>query len=174
MSWKRRNSLKHGGQRWRIHTPAWRCVCVCVWARCKACPCVCVCFILVVCRIHREECWHSSPVWRGGQEVVAYIHSWPHAFSLPACVSGSHIWPCAVIGHTEPRSLCFRPAEACGRHAQAVGLVNLRDSSVRPPKVPAPLLYNDFTPTQHSHRTTPRTGSERLHYTTFMWYVYHS
>lgn len=47
------------------------------------------------------------------------------------------------------------PAEACGRNAQAVGLINLWDSNVRP-KISAPLLYNDFTPTQIP--TVPHSG----------------
>lgn len=74
--------------------------------------------------------------------------------SLSACASGSRIWPCAVIGHTEPRSLCFRLQRLCGRNAQAVGLINLRDSERRGPKFSAPLLHNDFTPTQIPRCTT--------------------
>lgn len=60
----------------------------------------------------------------------------------------------------------FRPAEACGRNAQAVGLINLWDSNVRA-QISAPLLHNDFTPTQIPHRTTLRTGANKLYFMTF-------
>lgn len=107
------------------------------------------------------------PARTGGCKLCGYIHPRDHTpSSLPARISGSRLWPRAVIGHTEPRSLCFRPAETCGRHAQAVGLVNLRDSSVRP-KVSALLLYNDFSPTQIP--SVPQSGPNPRDLVSGLW-----
>lgn len=103
------------------------------------------------------------------------MRSWPHTFSLPACASGSSIWPRAVIGHTEPRSLCFacRGLQYLIKNAQAVGLINLWDSNVRP-KISAPLLPQWLHSHPNSHCTTLRTCSKKCYFMIFMWYVYPS
>lgn len=103
------------------------------------------------------------------------MRSWPHTFSLPACASGSSIWPRAVIGHTEPRSLCFacRGLQYLIKNAQAVGLINLWDSNVRP-KISAPLLPQWLHSHPNSHSTTLGTCSKKCYFMIFMWYVYPS
>lgn len=125
----------------------------CLWEPKGVCTCVCAAGCVCVFHISHVSLSQKRnagiPSCEDRRLQALWLHS-PHDHtpsSLPARVSGSRLWPCAVIGHTEPRSLCFRPAETCGRHAQAVGLVNLWDSSIRP-KVSALLLYNDFSPTQ--------------------------
>lgn len=115
---------------------------------------------------------------RRGREVTVlwrYMRSWPHTFSLPACASGSSIWPRAVIGHTEPRSLCFacRGLQYLIKNAQAVGLINLWDSNVRP-KISAPLLPQWLHSHPNSHCTTLGTCSKKCYFMIFLWYVYPS
>lgn len=113
-------------------------VCVCYRV------CLYVCFILAMnCIIFTERNAGILGLCGGEDRRLQFcgIHTLltthfhpPHRRLWLAYLAVCSNWP-----HRAQISL-FRPAEACGRHAQAVGLVNLWDSSVRP-KVSAPLFF---------------------------------
>ena len=124
-----------------------RCVLQSKWAS----ACVCVSYWSCIRATQRNAgAVTSCGGGDGGHEVTLLWRSYSpdHTLSPSPGRPGSPLRPCAVIGHTaQPGSLCFALQRLCGRRAQAVGLINLRDSSVRP-RIAAPLLHNDFTPTR--------------------------